>query len=58
MGVIEMGRRGREHGLQGGGDLGVLGPDRRRVGRSKMVRTRVDTHGWADFGTRVSKAAG
>ena len=31
-GVIEMGRRGWELGLQRGGDLGVLGADRVRVG--------------------------
>jgi hypothetical protein len=31
-GVVEMGGRGRELGLQRGGDLGVPGADRRRVG--------------------------
>jgi len=34
-----------------GDDLGMLGADRCQVGCSKMVRTRVDTYGWPDFGT-------
>jgi hypothetical protein len=50
---------GRELGLQRRDDLGVLGVLGARTeaasGRSKMVRTRVDTHGWAVLGTRVSR---
>jgi hypothetical protein len=48
-------RGGRELGLQRGCDLSVLRADRGGIGCSKIVRTRVDTQGWADFGTRVSR---
>jgi hypothetical protein len=45
----------RQFRLERGHDLGVLGPDRGRIGLLEIVRTRVDTHGWAVLGTRVSR---
>ena len=54
-GVIKMGGRGRQLGLQRGDDLSVPGTDRGRVGLLEDGPGRAGTDDWADFGTRVSR---
>ena len=55
-GLVQMGGGGLGVGLERGDDLGALGAwTEAGSGCSNMVRTRVETHGWAVLGTRVSR---